>query len=242
LDHIPADDPFASTGRSLRVAILSEMGNQAAALADAQKATEGHGDRDAWSRLGDVYLSLNRPADAAVAYGKAIEQTRQVKAPAVQLWPLLLQQADALDRAGRWVEAKPALEAALALAPDQPLVQNQVGYSFIAHRDDVARGSKLIAQASAARPNDPAITDSLGWSRYLLGQPSAAVPVLEKASAADPAEPTIAEHLGDAYWAVGRRYEARYAWRAALVTADDRDKPRIASKIDLGYTTATASP
>jgi tetratricopeptide (TPR) repeat protein len=242
LDHVSADDPFASAAQSLRVAILSDMGDQAAALADAQRAADKRGDRDAWSRLGDVQLSLDRPAEAAAAYGRAVERARADKAPATLLWPLLLQQAAALDRAGRWAEAKPALDAALALAPDQPLVQNQVGYSLIAHRDEVARGSRLIAQASAARPDDPAITDSLGWSRFLLGSPVSAVPVLERAAAGEPAESTIAEHLGDAYWAVGRRYEARYAWRAALVTAEDKDRPRLSSKIDLGYSAATASP
>lgn len=242
LDSIGADDPFASTARTLRVALLSDMGDKEAALADARKAVDGGGDLASWSRLGDVYLSLDRFDEAAGAYGHALDAARAVKAPAVQVWPLLLQQADALDRAGQWPPAKQALNAALALAPDQPLVQNQVGYSLIAHRDEVARGSKLIAQANSLRPDDPAITDSLGWSRYLLGSPAAAVPLLEKASAADPVEPTISEHLGDAYWAVGRRYEARYAWRAALVTADDKDRARLSSKIDLGYTAATAAP
>lgn len=242
LEHVPSDDPFASAARSLRVAVLTEQGQNAAALEDARKAAEAGGDLAAWSRLGDVYLALDRPAEAVPAYGKAIDAAHAVKAPAIQLWPLMLQQADALDRSGDWPAAKRQLDAALALAPDQPLVQNQVGYSLIAHRDQVARGAKLIAQASAARPDDPAIADSLGWSRYLLGAPAAAVPILEKASAASPAEPTIAEHLGDAYWATGRYYEARYAWRASLVTADDKERARLTAKIDFGYTPATASP
>ena len=42
------------------------------------------------------------------------------------------------------------------------------------------------------------------------------------------------EHLGDAYWAAGRRYEARYAWAAALVYADDKDAARIHGKIETG--------
>ncbi len=68
------------------------------------------------------------------------------------------------------------------------------------------------------------------------------MPLLEKASAGSPAEPAIAEHLGDAYWTVGRRYEARYAWRAALVTAEDKDRPRISAKVERGLTAATAAP
>jgi len=242
LDRIGGDDPYASAARSFRVAILSDMGDRPAALADALKGTRDGSDPAAWGRLGDVYLAVQRPADAAGAYTKAIAAAEKNKAPAAQLWPLLLQLGGAHDQAGDWPAAKAALTRAWEIAPDQALVLNQLGYSLIARRDDVPRGSALIAKAIQLRPDDPAITDSLGWSRFLLGAPADAVPILEKASTADPAEPTIAEHLGDAYWAVGRRFEARYAWRAALVTAEDKDRGRISAKVDFGYTPATASP
>ena len=242
LDRVDPADPFASAASSLRVALLSDMGDKPAALADAIKGTAGSADPGAWNRLGDVYLALDRPADAARAYGKGVELARAARAPATVLWPLYLQQGGALDQAGDWPGAKTALNAALALAPDQALVLNQLGYSLIARRDDVVRGSDLIAKAIAIKPDDPAIVDSMGWSRFLLGKVNEAVPLLEKASAADPTEATIAEHLGDAYWAIGRFYEARYAWRAALVSAEAKDRARLSAKVEFGYTPATASP
>ncbi|MDB5683347.1 MAG: repeat-containing protein, partial [Sphingomonas bacterium] len=56
-------------------------------------------------------------------------------------------------------------------------------------------------------------------------------------------EPTINEHLGDAYWTAGRRFEARYAWRAALVYADDAKLTgRIRAKIDGGLSPERAAP
>ena len=56
--------------------------------------------------------------------------------------------------------------------------------------------------------------------------------------------PSVAlqEHLGDALFTAGRRYEARFAWRAALVNAEAEDKKRIQSKIETGLTLATAAP
>ena len=60
--------------------------------------------------------------------------------------------------------------------------------------------------------------------------------------AGEPGEAAINEHLGDAYWTIGRVYEARYAWRAALLTADDKDKARLTAKIDTGLDKATAAP
>ena len=63
----------------------------------------------------------------------------------------------------------------------------------------------------------------------------------ERAVAGDPGETSINEHLGDAYWAVGRRIEARFAWTAALVQADPADVARLRAKLDNGGP-ATAQP
>jgi len=60
--------------------------------------------------------------------------------------------------------------------------------------------------------------------------------------AGQPQDPTINEHLGDAYWTVGRKYEARYAWKTAILFADDEDTNRLATKIDLGLTPELISP
>ena len=243
LGHVDADDPFAPTALALRVAMLNQLGNREGALTEALKATKTPGaGTAAWSRVGDVYMAMSRPADAAKAYGEAIDRFDANKGPSDMLWPLLLQQGAALDLAGDWMQSKVALGKALALAPDQALVLNQYGYSQIAHREDVTNASALIERASKLRPDDPAITDSLGWARYLLGDVAGAVPLLEKAAAGDPIEPTINEHLGDAYWASGRLYEARYAWRAALVTAEEKDHGRLTAKIDTGLSEATAAP
>jgi tetratricopeptide (TPR) repeat protein len=243
LSHVGPDDPFAPTAFALRIALLNQLGNREAALTEALKAAKASGaGRAAWSRVGDVYLALSRPADAAKAYGEAIERAEAEKSPADIMWPLWLQRGGALDLAGDWTESKVALRKAMDLAPNQALVLNQYGYSQIAHREDVANASALIERASQLRPDDPAITDSLGWVRYLLGDVAAAVPLLEKAAAGDPSEPTINEHLGDAYWASGRLYEARYAWRAALVTAEEKDHGRLTTKIDIGLSEATAAP
>jgi len=242
LSSVGRDDPLEPAARALRIGVLSAMGNTTEALAEATKAAESERSFAAWSRVGGVYFAMQKPADAAVAFRKAIAVAEADHAPADTLWPLNLQLGTALDLAGDWPGAKAALQRALALAPDQAVVLNQLGYSEIIHGGDIKQASALIEHASRLRPDDPAITDSLGWVHYRRGQVSEALPLLEKAAEGDAAEPTINEHLGDAYWSVGRHYEARYAWRAALVTAADKDKARISSKIDFGLTPATAAP
>jgi Flp pilus assembly protein TadD len=84
------------------------------------------------------------------------------------------------------------------------------------------------------RCNDPAITDSLGWALFKGGRTAEAIALLERATESEPTIAEIGEHLGDAYWAAGRRIDARYAWRAALVQAEDGDAKRLSTKIEFG--------
>ena len=141
-----------------------------------------------------------------------------------------------------WPAAKAALLRAYALAPHEPVVLNQVGYAFVERREELPRAAAMIAEASRQRPDDAAITDSFGWVQYLQGKPDAAVPLLERAVLASGGEAAINEHLGDAYWRNGRQYEARYAWRAALLTAEDKDRARLTGKLDNGLAPASAAP
>jgi tetratricopeptide (TPR) repeat protein len=242
LDRIDARDPTAPLAASLRIGVLNGSGDSARALAEAQAAAERERTPLAWARLGDVQMIGERPKEAAEAYGRAVTEADSAKAPTETLWPLLLQWGGALDRAGDWPAARTAMERAYALAPREAAVLNQYGYSQIERRENVAEASRLIEQASLLRPDDAAITDSLGWAHVLRGRADQGVPLLEKAAAGDPAQSEISEHLGDAYWLVGRRYEARFAWRAALVTAADRDKDRLSGKIDNGLSPETAAP
>jgi predicted Zn-dependent protease len=105
---------------------------------------------------------------------------------------------------------------------------------MLVHGEDVAEATRLISRASQLRPSDPAISDSLGWALFKGGKAGEAIPILERAVASEPTIAEIGEHLGDVYWTVGRRVDARYAWRAALVQAEETDSKRLTAKIDFG--------
>ncbi len=242
VDQVRADDPFADAARFVRVQLLVRRGETEKALAEAQKTASGRSATAAdWARVGQIQSELNRHADAAAAFGRALALTDAGGAGADR-WSLLLQRGGALDRAGDWPAAKVLLEEAVKIAPDQASALNYLGYAQLERRINLPQAEALIARASALRPDDAAITDSLGWTYFLRGDVPKAIVTLENAVSAEPGEPTINEHLGDAYWTVGRRLEARYAWRAALIFAEDKDAGRIRQKIDLGWTPAVAAP
>jgi Flp pilus assembly protein TadD len=107
--------------------------------------------------------------------------------------------------------------------------------------EDLDEAEAMVRRASALRPDDASITDSLGWAEYKRGRLPQAIATLQRAAQAEPSQAEVQEHLGDALFTAGRRYEARFAWRAALVNADADDKPRLQAKIDSGLTAATAA-
>ncbi len=236
-DHDPLQ-PEAMDSR-VRALLDSKRVDEALSLATAA-AGRSAATSDDFARLGDVYAQMDRDSEAAEAYRQAVARLGQVEN--ARVWPLLLLEASSLEFAGRWPEAKAALASAIAMAPDQPLILNFLGYAKLEHGEDLDAAEALIRKASELAPDDASITDSLGWALYKRGRIDEAIDILQKAAAGDPAQADIQEHLGDALYSAGRRFEARFAWRAALATADDKDTARLKKKIDSGLTKATAAP
>jgi tetratricopeptide (TPR) repeat protein len=242
LRTIPGDDPFAAAAQDASIRLLAETGEQASALKEAEAAVKGKSaDVSDWTRLGDLYGEAGRHDESAAAYAKALKVAKSGGSRRPE-WALLLLHGGALEQANRWTEAKASLEAAYRLAPREPLVLNYLGYSQLERRENIGAAERLIGEARNLAPESPQITDSLGWARYLQGDVPKAIELLEEAVQNEPADPAIYEHLGDAYYSAGRRFEARYAWSAALVSANDTDAPRLRAKIEAGLRSDLASP
>jgi tetratricopeptide (TPR) repeat protein len=243
LAKIDRDDVFARTAADRRMTVLVEADRTGEALAEAKQAVADRpAEIDNWTRLGDILNQIKRHDEAAAAYGKALDLVKTGGEPQNPLWALWLLRGSALTQAGDWAAGKAALEEARRLAPDQPVVLNFLGYSQLERRENLAEAEKMIGEANRLQPDDSAITDSLGWAHYVRGDVGKAIELLERASQGQPADAAIAEHLGDAYYSAGRRYEARYAWRAALPYAEGPAADRLRTKIDTGLRPDLAAP
>lgn len=234
---VPATSPWVGPAIDTRVGILTELERRDEALALASAKSNGPGATLAdVVRAGDLLVALDRHAEATGVYDRAIAMADKAPEMADRVWSLWLLKGGAHERAGDWAKAKPALEKAVELSPLQPVALNYLGYAQLERRENVKAAMALIERASQLKPDDPAITDSLGWAHFLVGDVQRAIPVLEKAVQGQPGDPTINEHLGDAYWAVGRKYEARYAWRAAALFAETAEvESRLKAKAELGF-------
>ena len=239
LAHVDAADPFAEVVRDTRARLLVAAGNAAEALADAEAAARapGAGATDQ-IRLGEVLMAMGRSADAAAAFGRANELRRANDMPEALI---LFAQAGALDQAGNWPAARALLQRANQAQPNNALILNYLGYGQLSHGEDMAAAEQMVREAHRLAPNSAAITDSLGWALFLKGDRAGAIALLESAVRAAPADVEINEHLGDAYYAMGRRRDARFAWRAARVYAEGEDATRLDGKIANGLDAPAAA-
>lgn len=87
----------------------------------------------------------------------------------------------------------------------------------------------MVQRASDAEPESGEIMDSLGWAYYKLGDYKTALEKLEEAASLAPAVPEVNEHLGEAYWRVGRKLEAEFAWRRVLTLDPD---PKLRARVE----------
>jgi tetratricopeptide (TPR) repeat protein len=243
LARVPRDDVFAGNAADRRMTVLVDADRTAEALAEARQAVADRpSEIDNWTRLGDILNQTKNHSEAATAYGKALDLVKSGAETRNPLWALWLLRGSALTQGGDWAAGKSALEEARRLAPDQPVVLNFLGYSQLERRENLAEAEKMIGEANRLQPDDAAITDSLGWAHYVRGDVGKAIELLERAAQGQPADAAIAEHLGDAYYSAGRRFEARYAWRAALHYAEGPAADRLRTKIDTGLRPDLAAP
>ena len=241
LRAIPADDLLAGEALDLETRLMGDQGDDAGALRRAQVAAAAPraGPQD-YARMANVLGDMDRHVEAAAAYSEAIARSK--KGGGDSLWTLYLFRAASLEQANRWTEAKADLETAMKLEPDNPLLLNFLGYGKLERGEDLDMAEAMIRKASALRPNDASITDSLGWALFKRGRLPEAITTLTRAAAGDPSQSEIHEHLGDALFTSGRRIEARFSWQAALITAQDKAKTRLENKLEAGLTPATAAP
>jgi tetratricopeptide (TPR) repeat protein len=230
---VPSESPYAWEARIQVANALNkeDKPDEAVGLLESM-SKERPDDASALVSLADLLRGRERYRLAADAYERALERVGSLEE---RHWPLLYARGIALERSKEWEQAEAAFLDALKLKPDQPLVLNYLGYSWVEQGKNLDRAREMIEKAVAQRPNDGYIVDSLGWVLFRMGDYKGAVRQLERAVELKPEDPTINEHLGDAYWRVGRHLEARFQWRHALALGPDKDRTdQIAQKIDNG--------
>jgi tetratricopeptide (TPR) repeat protein len=241
---VPASSPLKMSA-DIQIALeLDAMGKNDLAMKRLSEivAVRPH-DMEALSALAELQRSAKRYTDAAATYDRAIAA---VGIPQRDNWTLFYFRGICYERSKQWPKAEADFKKALEIYPEQPLVLNYLGYSWVDQGLNLDEAFKMLRRAVELRPDDGYIIDSLGWAHFKLGQYAAAAETLEKAIDLKPADPVLNDHLGDAYWRVNRRIEAHFQWNHARdMGPDPEDLPAILKKIETGLpevTTNSAAP
>ena len=230
---VPESSPLR-TNADIQIALLLEtLGKTEEASKHLQSIVAAHpNDEDALSALGNLQRSRKDYKASIESYTKALEVSGK---PEKSLWSLYYYRGISYERDKQWALAEKDFKKALALYPEQPLVLNYLGYSWVDRGEHLDEALGMLRRAVELRPNDGYIVDSLGWAHYKLGRYDQAVAELERAIDLKPADPVINDHLGDAYWRVGRTLEAKFQWAHARdLKPEPDDLKRILVKIEKG--------
>jgi tetratricopeptide (TPR) repeat protein len=232
-DRIPKGTPLQSAIDIRKAFNLNSLDKVDEAKAILVKLTEENPkDVRPLEALGNILRARKQYAEAVKYFTRAIALLGKHDP---RYWGYYYARGTSYERLKNWPAAEKDLKKALALAPDQPLVLNYLGYSWIDQGTHLKEGMRLIEKAVQLKPDDGYIVDSLGWAHYKRGDYKEAVRFLERAVEIKPEDPTLNDHLGDAFWKVGREREARFQWNQALsLDPEPEDVDKIKAKLDRG--------
>lgn len=130
-------------------------------------------------------------------------------------WDLLYDQATLAEKLGRPEEMERILRRIIAEKPEYHHAYNALGYSLADRNVRLGEARQLILKALEFAPEDPYISDSLGWVEFRSGNKSEALRILQNAYRSRP-DAEIAAHLGEVLWSLGQREQALSIWREGL--------------------------
>jgi tetratricopeptide (TPR) repeat protein len=164
---------------------------------------------DAYVRLADLYQGSGR-------YDEALAKAREAVRVAPRAIPPRMIMGLVYIRKGDITKAKEVYEQILTLNPRFALAANNLAWLYSEYGGDKARALQLAQAAKDIAPEDPNISDTLGWILYKSGVYQQAVGLLRESARKLPDEPVVQYHLGLAAMKAGDKNSARVALTAAV--------------------------
>ncbi len=178
------------------------------------------------SLIANNYRDQNKCDKAINIYNKLIKQNENN-------YKYNYLKAICLDKLNKWEDSKTLLIKLISENPNDAYALNYLSYSMAIRNEDLIKAKKLIQRALEIEKNNGFFLDTLGWIQFKLNDVDKAVRSLQLAIELEPNNSEIIDHLGDLYYKIGRKKEAIYEWKRALIgNADTNLKKDIKSKLD----------
>ena len=176
--------------------------------------------------IANNYRDQNKCDQAIKIYNKLIEQSKNK-------YNYYYLKAICLEKLNKWEDSKKILIDLISKNPNDAYVLNYLSYSMAIRNENLIKAKKLIVKALEIEKNNGFFLDTLGWIQFKLNDVNKAVKTLQLAVELEPNNSEIIDHLGDIYYKIGRKKEAIYEWKRALVgNADDKLKKDIKFKLN----------
>ncbi len=120
------------------------------------------------------------------------------------------------DTQKKYDKAKENYQKALKINPKFPPAANNLAYIYAEKGENVDEALNLAQSAKEQVPDDPHISDTLGWVYYKKNVFSRAIVYLKEANDKIPNHPMMRYHLGMAYYKNGEKENAKRELKKAL--------------------------
>jgi len=214
LNKVESPAALVST-QTRRASLLAKQGRmrearELIAQLPERQGTAGQADRRMKILSETQLLRDNKQHQAAYdLLQKAIEQSPQDH-------ELIYQHANVAEKLKNYSDMERLLRRAIEIKPDYAYAYNFLGYSLADRNIRLTEALALLLKAIELAPGDPAITDSLGWVEFRLGNFARALVLLEEAYKKFP-NAEIGAHLGEVLWISGQRERAIAIWKECLL-------------------------
>lgn len=189
----------------------SEQG-VADALAQLQQLRKNYEDSDSRKQ---IYLYQADILSEAGEFTQALNTYEQALLEQAGDADLLYAQALLAEKMDDLALFEKNLRQILAQDPEDANALNALGYTFADRNIRLDEAKVLLEKALSLEPDSAAITDSLGWLYFRIGDIDQAKAYIERANQMLP-DPEIISHLGEIYLLEGKTAEAEALFRQGL--------------------------
>ncbi len=134
--------------------------------------------------------------------------------------------ADIYQNTNREAQAFQQLEAIHSMVPEDPAINNNLGYSWADAGMHLDRAEIMIRFALSQDPRSAANLDSLGWVLYKQGKWDESLRYLRRSRRmSERDDPIILNHLADTLYRLDKYDEARSLWKMAVDLCDPASDP-----------------
>ncbi|WP_426527987.1 tetratricopeptide repeat protein [Bradyrhizobium sp. McL0615] len=202
-------DPKRAQPWALRAKVYLAQRDFAHAEPDLAKAVEIDPKFEAASLLlTQLYIATNRQDQAIAKLNAFAEQNKSI--------PALVQLASIYEKDKNYTAARDAYEKLLAINGNNALALNNLAVVYSERLDQVDKALDLAKRARTNFPNNPNLTDTLGWVMYRKGDYRNALPLLQEGAANLTENPEVQYHLAMAQYMMGDEAAAKTGLQKAV--------------------------